>query len=217
MVTAQAVLIIAGVAFVAVAITGIRQVRIFEIPKLNGWSRGALGMMGGGLFACAFLIPTVTDQPSGQTPIASNPTVPPVGAGTPSNSPVPVMSQPSPPPRTPAVTIDAPKSSAEVSENGFQARGTVSVSSLGTDALWLFDQNGSSYYIDEQVTVPSSGKWYATEGSIKGDAGSALTIAIVLANQSCNSRLSSAKNSYLGSLPPGCKRVAEITVNVTKS
>jgi hypothetical protein len=173
MITAQAALIIAGVAFVAVAITGSRQFVKVVIPELKLWSRGALGIIGAGLFACAFLVPTVTGQSSDQVPTASNPTVAPLGAG-PTNSPVAAVSKSAgstnetPTPGTPTVIIDTPKNNAEVPERGFPVKGTVS--SLGTGALWLFDADGgTNYTIDEPVTVTAlSGKWLASEGNVGG-------------------------------------------------
>lgn len=217
MVTAQASLIIAGAVFVAVAITNIHHVWTVEIPDLKTWNRLLLGTIGSGLFACAFLIPAVT----GQSPQAanSNPNAAPARTGPASSSPLPaasVSAKPTPAGSTPTVKIDSPKNNAEVPVAGFAVKGTVSASSLGTNALWLLDYNGgTSYSIDEPVTVPISGNWYATEGSLKGDSGR-LTIAIVLASRSCNSALSNAKNPNLPRLPSGCKPVAEATVNVSK-
>ena len=215
MVTAQASLIIAGVVFVAVAITNVHHVWTIEIPDLKFWNRLLLGTIGSGLFACAFLIPAVTDQSPGSA--SPSPNAAPVRTGTASSSPLPAVSvsaKPAPA-TTPVVVIDSPKSKAEVPVGGFAVKGTVSASSLGANALWLLDYNGgTSYTIDESVTVPLSGNWYATEGSLNGDSGS-LTIAIVLANQSCNSTLSHAKNSNLPRLPSGCRPVAETTVNIS--
>jgi hypothetical protein len=216
MVTAQASLIIAGAVFVAVAITNVHHVWTIEIPDLKTWNRLLLGTIGSGLFACAFLIPAVTGQSPGSA--NSNANAAPARAGAASASPLPaasVSAKPMPATSTPAVAIDTPKSNAEVPVGGFAVNGTVSVASLGTNALWMLDYNGgTSYTIDESVTVRLSGTWYATEGSLKGDSGP-LTIAIVLANQSCNSTLANAKESNLPRLPSGCKPVAETTVNIS--
>jgi len=217
MVTAQASLIIAGAVFVAVAITNIHHVWTVEIPDLKTWNRLLLGTIGSGLFVCAFLIPAVTDQSPGSA--SSNANAAPAGTGPASSSPLPAASvsrKPAPASSTPIVKIDSPKSNVEVPVEGFAVKGTVSASSLGANALWMLDYNeGTSYTIDESVTVPLSGNWYATEGSLKGDSGR-LTIAIVLASQSCNSTLSNAKNPNLQKLPSGCKPVAETTVNIAK-
>jgi hypothetical protein len=223
MLTAQATLIIAGVAFVAVAITGSRQFAQIKIPELKLWSRLTLGIIGAGLFPCAFLIPTVTGQSSDPGFAASTSPASPTGAGTrDGNSSVPAVSRssrlrnPTPTPGTPIVIIDTPRNNADVSYKGFATTGTVS--SLGTGILWLFDDDGgSNYSIDEPVTATTSGEWYASEGNL-GHL-SKITIAIVLANQSCNrklNQLNTVKQYNLSGLPSGCHIVAEVTVKVTR-
>jgi hypothetical protein len=68
MFTAQVVLIIAAVAFVALAIAGSAQFVQIKFPELKPWSRWLLGIAGAGLFAAAFLIPSVANQSPGQAP-----------------------------------------------------------------------------------------------------------------------------------------------------
>jgi hypothetical protein len=220
MLTAQAALIIAGVAFVAVAITGSQQFVQIKIPELGLKSRWALGITGAGFFACAFVIPTVTGQSSGQTPAASTPQ----GGGSPSNSQLPVLSQPSksasprPTSEEPTVIIDTPRNSTQVPESGFTTTGTVS--SLGTGVLWLFDYDqGTAYTIDEPVSVTLSGKWQASDGPF-GKSDPSVTIAIVVANRSCNNelnQLNGAGKYNVSALPAGCKVVAETTVEISRS
>jgi hypothetical protein len=221
MLTAQAALIIAGVAFVAVGITGAQQFVQIKIPELKPGSRWALGIIGAGMFACAFLIPTVTGSSSDQGSASA-----PQGGSTTSDSPIPIVSKssesanPALIPRAPIVIIDSPKKNADVPEAGFNISGTVS--SLGIATLWLFDYDGgSNYTIDEPVSV-TSGNWSASDGSQGGssvDLPLKLVIAIVAANQSCNAtlnQLNAASRFNVSALPSGCKVVAENTVNVTK-
>ena len=221
MVTAQAIFVAAGVIFIGVAITGSRQVLQITFPELNRRARWGLGITGGGLCACALLIPTITGQFSNQGTTTSNSNTASPGSVAPSHSAAPVVSQgpksigTTTSPSAPVVAINAPKSNSEVSDKGFATSGTTS--SLGTDTLWLFDVIGSGYTIDESATVNSdTGKWTASEGNV--GPTSPLTIAIVRANQSCNSRLNylTNHNQYnIQTLPFGCTIATEVTVKVS--
>jgi hypothetical protein len=214
MLTAQAVLIIAGVAFVAVAITGSRQFVQIKIPELEIWSRLALAIVGAGLFACAFFIPTIASQSSGQTPPASSQ---PVSNG--GGSPSPSISAPEPVVSGPIVRLTAPSAGASVPEaKGFTARGTVS--GLGDYTLWLTDYDGG-YTVDTEATVSGNGTWTAADSDL-GSPGEVLpfnrTVRLIRADTSCAATLqatSNTNNDYLTSLPGGCAVVAQVTVRVT--
>jgi hypothetical protein len=125
-------------------------------------------------------------------------------------------------PSLPSVVLKTPRNGTQVSDSkGFAVTGTVS--SLGTDTLWILDYDGgSTYTVDEPATVTLSGKWYAFSGPLSQSSGPKailVTIDVVVANRSCDAKLSQSDNPGLGvilSLPSGCEVVAETTVSVSR-
>lgn len=127
-----------------------------------------------------------------------------------------------PPARAPSVKLDTPRNGTIVSEKkGFVATGTVS--SLGTNTLWILDYDGGSdYTIDEPAKVVD-GKWSATDGPGLGSPSQSLpfslTMVVVVADSSCNAtlnKLNNTQNFNISSLPSGCEVVTETTVNVSR-
>jgi hypothetical protein len=214
MLTAQAVLIIAAVAFVGVAITGSRQFVQIKIPELKIWRRWALAIIGAGFFASAFFIPTIAGQSSAQIPQASSGSVS-TGGGSPS----PSTSAPEPVVSGPIVHLTAPSGGASVPEaKGFTAGGTVS--GLGDYTLWLTDFDGG-YTVDTEATVNANGTWTAGDSDL-GNPGEAppfsRTVRLIRADTNCAATLyatSQTTNDYLNNLPGGCTVVAQVTVRVT--
>jgi hypothetical protein len=122
----------------------------------------------------------------------------------------------------PSVKLDTPRNGTLVSEKkGFRTTGTVS--SLGTNTLWILDYDGGrNYTIDELVAV-TKGTWSATDGPGLGSRSQSLpfplTMVVVVADSSCNAvlnELNNAKIYNISSLPLGCKVVTETTVDVSR-
>lgn len=210
MFTAQVVLIIAAVGFVAVAIAGSGQFVQIKIPELKTWSRWALGIAGAGLFASAFLIPSVAGQSPNQPSAASSPSAP-AGPSSPASA--------ARPPSGPIVQVKSPQKGQAVPQGkGFVATGTVR--QLGNDTIWLTDYDGG-YTVDNQASVDQNGTWTASDSDL-GNAGQplpfVLTARVILADAQCAAKLQAAENSnsdYLTSLPGGCTVAGHIAVQVT--
>lgn len=215
MLTAQVVLIIAAVGFVALAIAGSGQFVQIKIPELKTWSRWALAIVGAGLFASAFLIPSVTGQPPGQ----ASPTSPSPTAVIDGSPPPPSIDAPSTEPSNPTVRLISPsKGTAVPRAKGFVTKGTVT--GLGNDTIWLTDYDGG-YTVDNEATVNGDGAWIAPDSDL-GDSGEALpfdlALRVILADSQCAARLQATYNTdsdYLTALPGGCTVVGGVTVRVT--
>ena len=216
MLTAQVVLIIAAVAFVALAIAGSGQFVQVKVPELKPWSRWALGIVGASLFACAFLTPSVTGQSPGQASPTS-----PAPIATIGGSPSPSARSPSTEPAVsgPTVRLTVPSAGTAVPQaKGFTAEGTVS--GLGNDTLWLTDYDGG-YTVDNEATVNLDGTWSASDSDLGSSSEAlpfSLTVRVILADTQCAATLQATSNTnsdYLTGLPGGCTVVGEVTVRVT--
>jgi len=203
-----------------------------EVIRLNVPAQALLVLVGAALLVCGGYFAVTKTQASQNsrlaagTPATSTATSPSVSA--PSISPAPAVARspestkPRPTASAPSVAIEIPKTGTAVSDSkGFAAAGTFS--SLGTDTLWIFDYDGgTNYTIDEAANVYfSSRKWSAFDGPGLGSGSLpfSLTMAVVIADSSCNARLnqlSDAQHYNVSSLPSGCDVVAEVTVNVSK-
>jgi hypothetical protein len=217
MFTAQVVLIIAAVAFVVLAIAGSGQFVQIKIPELKAWSRWLLGIAGAGLFAAAFLIPSVANQPPGQALSASSAPTAPI-SGLPSSASA--STSPTQPVASGAtVQLIAPAVGTAVPQaKGFVARGTVR--SLGNDTIWLTDFDGG-YTVDNEATVNGDGTWSVSDSDL-GNSGQSLpfglTARVILADSHCAARLQATyntNNDYLTTLPGGCAVVGSVKVQVT--
>jgi len=217
MLTAQIVLIIAGVCFVAVAITGSGLFVKVKIPELKPWSRWTLAVLGAGFLVGAFLSPSVASHSTGQG-TSSSPalTAPTSGSSSPQSA--------SSPPKAPVIAeptvrlIYPSKGTSVPQANGFVAKGTVS--QLGNDTIWLTDYDGG-YTVDNEATVNGDGTWSASDSDL-GDPGEALpfslTVRVILGDAQCAATLQATENTnsdYLTSLPGGCTVVGGVTVRVT--
>jgi hypothetical protein len=217
MFTAQVVLIIAAVAFVALAIAGSAQFVQIKFPELKPWSRWLLGIAGAGLFAAAFLIPSVANQSPGQAPSASPAPTAPI-SGSPS-SPNTSTSPTQPVASGPVVQLIAPTGGTAVPQSkGFVARGTAR--GLGNDTIWLTDYDGG-YTVDNEAAVNGNGAWSVSDSDLGNSDQSLpfnLTARIILADSHCADRLQATyntNNDYLITLPGGCAVVGSVKVRVT--
>jgi hypothetical protein len=216
MLTTQVVLIIAGVCFVAVAITGSGLFVKVKIPELKVWSRLTLATVGAGLFASAFLIPGVASHSSDQASSSPALTAPINGSSSP-QSPSSLPKEPVV--SGPTVRLSYPTKGASVPQaKGFVAKGIVS--QLGNDSLWLTDYDGG-YTVDNEATVNGDGTWSASDSDL-GNPGEALpfylTVRVILADPQCAATLQATYNTnsdYLTNLPGGCTVVGGVTVHVT--
>jgi hypothetical protein len=217
MLTAQVVLIIAAVIFIAVSITGSGLFVKVKIPELKPWGRWVFGIVGAGLLASAFLIPGVASRSSGQAISPSPASTGPIDRSpslqsTKSLPTEPVISGP-------IVRLIFPSNGTPVPQaRGFVAQGTVS--QLGNDTIWLTDYDGG-YTVDNEATVNGDGAWSASDTDL-GNSGESLpfylTIRVILADSRCAATLQATSNTdsdYLTSLPGGCVVVGGVTVRVT--
>lgn len=177
----------------------------------------------------------VTKNPIAMPASYTTSPVNPVAAGNTADSPRPripaslpapvtpsaaATASPTPNTATPTVILDAPRTGTKVSvSKGFSVTGTNSP--LGSDTIWILDYNGGSdYTVDETATI-FNGKWTAFDGPGLGTAPLPfpLIMAVILANPACNTTLNQhdAANNYdMSSLPPGCKIVSEVEVDVSQ-
>jgi hypothetical protein len=155
----------------------------------------------------------VTKNPLGMPASYTSSPVNPVAAGNTADSPRPRIPVSLPAPVT-------PRTGTKVSvSKGFSVTGTNSP--LGSDTIWILDYNGGSdYTVDETATI-FNGKWTAFDGPGLGTGPLPfpLIMAVILANPACNTTLNQhdAANNYdMSSLPPGCKIVSEVEVDVSQ-
>ncbi len=136
--SAQVVLIIAGLILVVVAIIGSGDFVRIVIPTLPVWARACLGVLGAGVFALAF-VPGIGESSSGS--VAS-----PLSSSTPTQSAA-STAEPTPSPTSPnarTIEIIKPKSGSYVNLNN---NVKVQVSGVGMSRqVWLLVQLGSQVY-----------------------------------------------------------------------
>jgi len=158
-----------------------------------------------------------------------------IDSSAPTNSPTPAISASSPAPAastsptptagtptagTPSVMLATPTTGTKVSASkGFPVEGTNS--SLGPDTIWILDYDGGSTYTVDEVATTFNGQWNAFDGPGLGTdpLPFPLIMAVVLADPACNTTLnqhSGPNNFDISSLPPGCKVVAEVKVDVSR-
>jgi len=121
----------------------------------------------------------------------------------------------------PVITVESPTHNLVSRRVGFVAKG--SVSRLGAHTIWLFDYNGSDFYIDVKATVSSDGsRWSAADyplGSASQSLPFEVTVLVVVATPECTSTLQAKVRSdetKLSKLPVGCHAVQPsiaVTVN----
>lgn len=117
----------------------------------------------------------------------------------------------------PTASLGFPTSKAKVSkEHGFIATGQAK--SLGVYTIWILDSHGS-YTVDSEAQLAGT-KWSAPDFPI-GDSSQHppfnLTLAAVLANQTCANKLYTvlhSNNDYLSQLPSGCTVFTQVNVTV---
>ena len=234
----QVILVAIGAIFILLAVVGSADSVQLKIAHLGSWARATLGIVGIISFGLAFTpiaksisntsaaqpLPLVNSTRTAQssasvtpTPIISISSPTPV-TSTPVTSPSPASTSPTTA-GTPHVTLDTPKPGTNVSSSkGFPVTGTVS--SLGADTIWILDNNGGgSYTVNESATVTLDGRWTAFDGPGLGNSSS-LVMDVVLADSSCTMALSqhtvAPNSSDISPLPPRCKIVTEVKVNVSQ-
>lgn len=211
--SAQVVLIIAGLVLVVVAILGSGDFVKVVIPALPVWARVCLGVLGSAVFALAFIPGIVVKGSSGAAVNASSSSRPAQSAAStraPTSNPTP---------SGPVVTLTMPTTGTRVSRSqGFIASGKAL--SLGSYTVWILDYDGG-YTVDQEGTV-ANGVWSAVDRPL-GDSSDQLpyylTVRVVMADRGCAAKLqatNSTSNDYLTHLPAGCKVITGVTVHVTR-
>src|SRR5262249_32209118 len=180
-----------------VALVGAGKYFKVEISHLSTWARVVSFLIGGTVFALAFIVPVNSTKASSANPVTMSPSPSHLSA-SPTASPV----QSTPLARsvgTASATLKTPTKGTKVSRSkGFTATGTAS--SLGSDTVWILDYDGG-YTVDQEAKV-NGGQWSAADYPL-GDPSDhlpfPLTMKAVLANPHCATRLnklSSSKNDY---------------------